>query len=95
MVVVAVRLDDETGAVEPVAGDIVRAGCVFDVIYHPWPTPLAAAAQQQGTRLVTGLDMLLHQAFAQVRWFTGLDAPRDAMRVALRSATGTELQLPV
>jgi shikimate dehydrogenase len=84
-----------TGAVEPVAGDIVRAGCVFDVIYHPWPTPLAAAAQQQCTRLVTGLDMLLHQAFAQVRWFTGLDAPREAMRAALHTATATTLPLPI
>ena len=84
-----------TGAVEVVAADVVRAGCVFDVIYHPWPTPLAAAAQQQDTRLVTGLDMLLHQAFAQVRWFTGQEAPREAMRSALRSATGTELPLPV
>jgi shikimate dehydrogenase len=84
-----------TGAVEPVAGDIVRAGCVFDVIYHPWPTPLAQAAQERGTRVVTGLDMLLHQAFAQVRWFTGQDAPRSAMRTALRSATTTKLPLPV
>ncbi|GAA3431049.1 shikimate dehydrogenase [Kutzneria kofuensis] len=83
------------GAVEPVAGDIVRAGCVFDVIYHPWPTPLAQAASDRGTRVVTGLDMLLHQAFAQVRWFTGLEAPREAMRAALRQATGTELSLPV
>lgn len=83
------------GAVAPVAGDIVRAGCVFDVIYHPWPTPLAQAARERGTRVVTGLDMLLHQAFEQVHWFTGLPAPRLAMRSALRSATGTELPLPV
>ncbi|QUQ66805.1 shikimate dehydrogenase [Kutzneria sp. CA-103260] len=83
------------GAVEPVAGDIVRAGCVFDVIYHPWPTPLAQAAGERGTRLVTGLDMLLHQAFAQVQWFTGQPAPRAAMRLALRSATGNHLPLPV
>ena len=84
-----------TGAVVPVAGDIVRAGCVFDVIYHPWPTPLAQAGLERGTRVVTGLDMLLHQAFEQVRWFTGRPAPREAMRDALKSATGTELPLPV
>ncbi|MFI9386420.1 shikimate dehydrogenase [Kutzneria sp. NPDC052558] len=84
-----------TGAVEPVAGDIVRAGCVFDVIYHPWPTPLAQAAGERGARVVTGLDMLLHQAFAQVHWFTGQQAPREAMRQALRSATATHLPLPV
>lgn len=83
------------GAVEPVAGDIVRAGCVFDVIYHPWPTPLAQAAAERGARVVTGLDMLLHQAFAQVRWFTGQEAPREAMRSALRAATENQLPLPV
>jgi shikimate dehydrogenase len=82
-------------ATESSVADIVRAGCVFDVIYHPWPTPLAQAAQERGTRVVTGLDMLLHQAFAQVRWFTGQDAPREAMRTALREATATELPLPV
>jgi shikimate dehydrogenase len=82
-------------ATESAVADIVRAGCVFDVIYHPWPTPLAQAAQERGTRVVTGLDMLLHQAFAQVRWFTGQDAPREAMRTALREATATELPLPV
>ena len=56
--------------------EIALARCVFDVIYHPWPTPLAQAVQHQGSRLVTGLDMLLHQAFAQVQWFTSLPAPR-------------------
>jgi shikimate dehydrogenase len=83
------------GAVEPVAADVVRAGCVFDVIYHPWPTPLAQAATGRGTRVVTGLDMLLHQAFAQVRWFTGQEAPRPAMRSALLQATTPTLPLPI
>jgi shikimate dehydrogenase len=83
------------GAVEPLSGDIVRAGCVFDVIYHPWPTPLAEAAAERGTRVVTGLDMLLHQAFAQVRWFTGQEPPRQAMRSALKTATASTLPLPI
>lgn len=61
---------------------------VLDVLYDPWPTPLARAVSAAGGRLATGLDMLLHQAFGQVEWFTGLPAPRAAMRTALAEAAG-------
>jgi shikimate dehydrogenase len=57
-----------------------RAEVVFDVVYDPWPTPLAASA---GDRvLVTGLDLLLHQAAVQFELFTGQPAPLAAMRAA-------------
>ena len=56
---------------------------LLDAIYHPWPTPLAAAVQAAGGRVISGLQMLLHQAFAQVEQFTGLAAPREAMARAL------------
>jgi shikimate dehydrogenase len=36
-----------------------------------------------GGRVISGLQMLLHQAFAQVEQFTGLPAPREAMIAAL------------
>lgn len=72
-----------------------RAKCLLDVIYHPWPTPLADAVGTRGGRLATGLDMLLHQAFGQVEQFTGMAAPREAMRDALRAATGHIMDLPL
>ncbi len=54
---------------------------VFDVVYDPWPTPLAASV---GDRvLVTGHDLLLHQAALQFEMFTGLIAPVEAMRAVL------------
>jgi shikimate dehydrogenase len=56
---------------------------------------LARAVLARGGRLATGLDMLLHQAFGQVEQFTGLRAPRAAMRDALRAATGNVLPLPL
>jgi shikimate dehydrogenase len=56
---------------------------LLDAIYDPWPTPLAAAVTAEGGRVISGLQMLLHQAFAQVEQFTGLPAPRDAMTCAL------------
>jgi shikimate dehydrogenase len=60
---------------------------VFDVIYDPWPTPLARAAEAKGRVLVSGLDLLVHQAVLQVELMTGVDrAPLDAMRDAGRAA---------
>lgn len=70
-------------ATASVASALARAPYVLDVIYHPWPTPVAVAVEQAGTRLATGLDMLLHQAFGQVEQFTGKPAPQDVMRDAL------------
>lgn len=74
-------------------GDLVArcAGVpvVFEVLYHPWPTPLAAAAEASGRTLVTGLDLLVHQAALQFDLFTGLEAPLDAMRAALRRESPT------
>lgn len=58
------------------------APVVFEVLYDPWPTPLAAAALASGRTLVTGLDLLVHQAALQFELFTGLAAPVDAMREA-------------
>jgi shikimate dehydrogenase len=56
---------------------------LLDAIYDPWPTPLAAAVEAEGGRVISGLQMLLHQAYAQVEQFTGQPAPKEAMREAL------------
>jgi len=56
---------------------------LLDAIYDPWPTPLAAAVAAAGGTVISGLRMLLHQAFAQVEQFTGLPAPRAQMEAAL------------
>ncbi len=56
---------------------------VLDAIYDPWPTPLAAAVEAAGGEAINGLQMLLNQAFAQVEQFTGMPAPKEAMRAAL------------
>jgi shikimate-5-dehydrogenase len=82
-------------ATEPVADLLATTPCLLDVIYHPWPTPLGLAVLDQGRGMATGLDMLLHQAFGQVEQFTEQTAPREAMRKALRAATGDLLPLPV
>ncbi len=67
------------------AGTFAPIPVLLDAVYDPWPTPLAAAVAAAGGRVISGLQMLLHQAFAQVEQFTGLPAPRDAMTCALET----------
>jgi shikimate dehydrogenase len=55
---------------------------VLDVVYAPWPTPLAQAAAEAGAVVASGFAMLLHQAAAQVELMTGKPAPLEAMRAA-------------
>jgi shikimate dehydrogenase len=77
------------GAADELAAAVPwRAGSVlFDAIYDPWPTPLAAAAATHGVRVASGLDLLLAQALGQFEQFTGVvPAPEAAMRDALTAA---------
>ncbi|MET7322162.1 shikimate dehydrogenase [Streptomyces sp. NPDC005549] len=56
---------------------------LFDVLYDPWPTALAARWSAYGGAVVSGLDLLLHQAVLQVEQMTGrAPAPLAAMRKA-------------
>jgi shikimate-5-dehydrogenase len=64
-------------------------GCLLDVVYHPWPTALAAAAQQAGLPVASGFTLLLHQAARQVELMTGKPAPVGAMRAAGLAASAT------
>ncbi|MFF9851912.1 shikimate dehydrogenase [Streptomyces litmocidini] len=58
-------------------------GTLFDVLYDPWPTPLAAAWSERGGKVVGGLDLLVHQAVLQVEQMTGVPkGPLAAMRAA-------------
>jgi shikimate-5-dehydrogenase len=55
---------------------------LLDVVYHPWPTALAAAAARAGAVVVSGFDLLLHQAARQVELMTDRPAPLAEMRQA-------------
>ncbi|MBV1939722.1 shikimate dehydrogenase [Streptomyces sp. BV286] len=72
------------GATDALASSVPgRPATLFDVLYEPWPTDLAARWSAYGGAVVSGLDLLVHQAVLQVEQMTGLaPAPLDAMRTA-------------
>ncbi|MET7883417.1 shikimate dehydrogenase [Streptomyces avermitilis] len=72
------------GATDALAGAVPeRPATLFDVLYDPWPTDLAARWSAYGGAVVSGLDLLVHQAVLQVEQMTGRSpAPLDAMRRA-------------
>ncbi|WP_329020976.1 shikimate dehydrogenase [Streptomyces sp. NBC_01601] len=79
------------GAADPLAPLWPAAATLLDVVYRPWPTPIARAAQEAGSTVVGGLPMLLHQAARQVELQTGRGpAPLDAMRRAAERALATD-----
>ena len=64
---------------------------LFDVAYDPWPTPLATAWAEAGGRTISGLEMLIYQALAQVRVFVtgdpeGVLENEDAVLAAMRAS---------
>jgi shikimate dehydrogenase len=65
-----------------ISGVGAAPAAVLDVVYHPWPTRLAVAAGQSGAIVISGFEMLLHQATRQVEVMTGQPAPTEAMRSA-------------
>jgi shikimate dehydrogenase len=65
------------------ADTVAGAPVLLDAIYDPWPTPLAEAFTAAGGRVISGLQMLLNQAFAQVEQFTNRPAPKEAMIAAV------------
>ncbi|MFG2181938.1 shikimate dehydrogenase [Streptomyces abikoensis] len=76
------------GATDALAGAVPEhPGTLFDVLYEPWPTPLAAAWAGRGGTVLGGLDLLVHQAVLQVELMTGrAPAPLAAMRAAGEAA---------
>jgi len=61
-------------------------GTLFDVLYHPWPTPLAAAWSERGGAVLGGRDLLVHQAVRQVELMTGFEGRSPEILDAMRSA---------
>jgi 3-dehydroquinate dehydratase/shikimate dehydrogenase len=72
----------------PLEASIVHGPLVYDLVYNPPMTALLRAATANGCQVISGLEMLIHQAARQFEWWTGQPAPVEAMREA--AATGLE-----
>ncbi len=70
------------------AAGLDRVGAVFDVVYDPWPTPLAAAARAGGRTVINGLDLLAHQAVGQLELMTGRTVDPQLLLAAGRAELG-------
>ncbi|NBO79228.1 MAG: shikimate dehydrogenase [Actinobacteria bacterium] len=58
-------------------------GTLLDIAYDPWPSKVALEWIFRRGFVVSGLEMLLHQACMQFELMTGLKAPITQMRQAL------------
>lgn len=78
----------------PVPPGLLRADLwVADAVYSPLITPLLAAAQEKGARIMTGRELAIYQAADAFELFTGLAPSTEIMGeafdavMAARSAT--------
>lgn len=75
-----------SGAADDRAEQAARtAPVVFDVLYDPWPTALAASAVGHGAATLSGLDLLAHQAVGQLELMTGQRVSADLLLSAGRA----------
>jgi len=74
------------GLAAAVADCVTPGGVVFDVVYDGWPSTLARAATAAGATVLSGLDLLVHQAAGQVAAFTGVQVPVGVLEAALAAA---------
>ena len=81
-----------TAAVDRLAAR--HAGAVFDVVYDPWPTPLAQEAERLGLPVANGLDLLAHQAALQVHLMTGGSVRPSLLRGAAALELANRSPLP-
>ena len=68
-------------------------GVLLDVAYNPWPSKFASAWQSNSLPVVSGIEMLIFQALAQIRIFTSGDSGQElpnerAVELAIRDSLG-------
>ena len=74
------------GAADILADSLFPGKCslLFDVIYKPWPTVLASRWSDCGGDVISGLELLLYQAIAQLTLVLARDLDQEEMATHLR-----------
>ena len=81
---VGLRETDRTFKSLPIQADTLGVGSyVADMVYRPGGTALIVEAERRGAAVVTGLEILVAQGAASFERWTGMTAPRKAMRGAV------------
>jgi shikimate dehydrogenase len=86
-----------SGVLNRIAGELSVSrnfrprGVLLDVAYNPWPSEIAEVWSQRGSAVISGKEMLIWQALAQIRIFKSGDAlvpleNEDRVLVAMRAA---------
>ncbi|MCD8377419.1 MAG: hypothetical protein LUB59_01375 [Candidatus Gastranaerophilales bacterium] len=77
---------DEMPLSENVVKSLDKDTLVYDIVYNPLTTRFLKTAQDNGLRVVEGVDMLLYQAQKAIQIWTGRTADFNEMKIAaLRS----------
>ncbi|MGH8824377.1 MAG: shikimate dehydrogenase [Jiangellaceae bacterium] len=71
------------GVVESLTSAASTGRLLLEVVYTPWPTPLAARWIEGRGAVASGSDLLVHQAVGQIRLMTGRHVPVSVLREAL------------
>ena len=66
-------------------------GTLFEVLYHPWPTVISKAWSASQAQVIDGLDLLIHQAIAQVEIFAGITCDREVLYTKMREVAVQKL----
>ncbi|MGE5588949.1 MAG: shikimate dehydrogenase family protein [Clostridia bacterium] len=86
-------------ASSPIPDEVLEMLCpsrdcaVCDMVYRPAATKLLLQGRALGLRVVSGLEILFHQAIPAFEAWTGRGAPSKAMELALHAAAAATDQL--
>lgn len=73
------------GRVPVTSSDIRSDSIVYDIVYNPIETPLLVEARKAGARVISGVDMLIHQAVLAFKIWTGIHPkPEPLYEVVLK-----------
>ncbi|MDY7020940.1 MAG: shikimate dehydrogenase, partial [Cyanobacteriota bacterium] len=79
----------ENSPVTPEVMDLIKPSAIaYDLIYTPNPTQFLVLAKARGATVIDGLEMLIQQGAAALRFWVSESVPVDVMRESLQKQLG-------